>query len=402
MPKKKHISGNINGKSDFHVEFKPAKSGGLILNTHSKTSMLHGKKLNSIIKKTLQDLEVKNGELNITDNGGQYFVLQARIETVIKSANPILKKSSLDNLKKHAQYKTSKNRFRRSRLYIPGNQAKLMLNAGIHRPDAIILDLEDSVAPLEKQSARLIVRNALRTLDFFGAERMVRINQGNLGFEDLEAIIPHNVHVILIPKVESAEQLTKIDDEIKKISKKHGIKEQIFLMPILESAAGILNASNIAKASKNNIAIAIGLEDYTADIGVKRTNKGMESLFARSQVINAARSAGIQAIDTVFSDINDEISLRNSVKEAKELGFDGKGCIHPRQIQPIHEEFSPNDIDIKQAKEIVLAFDDAKSRGLGVVSLGSKMIDPPVVKRAQQTISLAIQMNLLPKNWKKI
>ena len=173
-------------------------------------------------------------------------------------------------------------------------------------------------------------------------------------------------------------------------------------MPILESAAGILNASNIAKASKNNIAIAIGLEDYTADIGVKRTNKGMESLFARSQVINAARSAGIQAIDTVFSDINDEISLRNSVKEAKELGFDGKGCIHPRQIQPIHEEFSPNDIDIKQAKEIVLAFDDAKSRGLGVVSLGSKMIDPPVVKRAQQTISLAVQMNLLPKNWKKI
>ena len=159
MPKKKHISGNINGKSDFHVEFKPAKSGGLFLNTHSKTSMLHEKKLNSIIKKTLQDLEVKNGELNITDNGGQYFVLQARIEAVIKSANPKLKKSSLDNLKKHAQYKTSKSRFRRSRLYIPGNQAKLMLNAGIHSPDAIILDLEDSVAPLEKQSARLIVRN---------------------------------------------------------------------------------------------------------------------------------------------------------------------------------------------------------------------------------------------------
>ena len=127
----------------------------------------------------------------------------------------------------------------------------------------------------------------------------------------------------------------------------------------------------------------------------------MESLFARSQVINAARSAGIQAIDTVFSDVNDESGLRNSVKEASELGFDGKGCIHPRQIQPIHEEFAPDGKDISQAQKIVLAFDDAISKGLGVVSLGSKMIDPPVVKRAQQTINLALQMNLIQKNWKK-
>ena len=401
MPKTKHISGNMNGKSDFHIEFSPANSGGLKVNIHSKTSTLHGKKLNSITKRTLKDLQVKNGSLTITDNGGQYFVLQARLEAVIKSANPQSNNTSLVDFKKHAKYKSCRDRFRRSRLYIPGNQAKLMLNAGIHCPDAIILDLEDSVAPSEKNSARLIVRNALRTLDFFGAERMVRINQGNLGIKDLEAIIPHNVHVILIPKVESAKQLIKIDDEIQRISKDHGIKRDIFLMPILESAAGILNSLEIAKACKNNIAIAIGLEDYTADIGVKRTNKGMESLFARSQVINAARSAGIQAIDTVFSDVNDESGLRNSVKEASELGFDGKGCIHPRQIQPIHEEFAPDAKDISQAQKIVLAFDDAISKGLGVVSLGSKMIDPPVVKRAQQTINLALQMNLIQKNWKK-
>ena len=173
-------------------------------------------------------------------------------------------------------------------------------------------------------------------------------------------------------------------------------------MPILESAAGILNSLEIAKASKNNVAIAIGLEDYTADIGVKRTNKGMESLFARSQVINAARSVGIQAIDTVFSDVSDKVGLKASVKEARELGFDGKGCIHPRQIQPIHEAFSPTDSEIEYAKKIVRAFDIAKSKGLGVVSLGSKMIDPPVVKRAQKTISLAQQMNLIPKNWNHV
>ena len=299
---------------------------------------------------TLNDLNIKHGKLNVTDNGGQYFVLQARIEAVIKSENPLLKEESLVDFKKHAKYKSHRERFRRSRLYLPGNQAKLMLNAGIHKPDAIILDLEDSVAPIEKSSARLIVRNALRTLDFFGSERMVRINQGKLGMKDLEAIIPHNVHLILIPKVESANQLKEVDLEIQKISKDHKRKDPVYLMPILESAAGILNSLEIAKASKNNVAIAIGLEDYTADIGVKRTIKGIESLFARSQVINAARTAGIQAIDTVFSDVNDNEGLRASVKEARELGFDGKGCIHPRQIQPIHEEFSPTDSEIEYAK----------------------------------------------------
>ena len=172
-------------------------------------------------------------------------------------------------------------------------------------------------------------------------------------------------------------------------------------MPILESAAGILNSLEIARASKNNVAIAIGLEDYTADIGVQRTNAGRESLFARSQVVNAARAVGIQAIDTVFSDVNDEESLRESVKEAKEIGFDGKGCIHPRQIKPIHDEFAPTSLEIDNAKKIVLAFNKAKSKGKGVVSLGSKMIDPPVVKRAQHAMDMAIMSGLISKNWKR-
>ena len=172
-------------------------------------------------------------------------------------------------------------------------------------------------------------------------------------------------------------------------------------MPILESASGILNSLEIAKASRNNVAIAIGLEDYTADIGVERTNKGRESLFARSQVVNAARSAGIQAIDTVFSDVNDEEYLRESVREAKEIGFDGKGCIHPRQIKPIHEEFLPTKTEVEKAKKIVLAFDNAEKKGLSVVSLGSKMIDPPVVKRALHTIDLSVSTGFVPKNWKR-
>ena len=401
MPKKKYSSGNPTAKSDFYVEFVPNNSGGVKIDIQSKTKVLHFSIIENSCQNTLADLKVKHGTLSVIDNGGQYFVLQARIESAIKLASPENINESLPIFKKHAQYKSSRNRFRRSRLYLPGTQAKLMLNAGIHQPDAIILDLEDSVAPSEKNSARIIVRNALRTLDFFGAERMVRINQGNLGLKDLEAIVPHNVHLILVPKVENAKQLKAVDDKIQNIRKDCGRKEPVYLMPILESAKGILNSFEIAKASKNNVAIAIGLEDYTADIGVERTNQGRESLFARSQVVNAARSAGIQAIDTVFSDVGDDVGLRLSVQEAKELGFDGKGCIHPRQIKPIHEEFAPSKTEIEKAKKIVLAFDIAEKKGLGVVSLGSKMIDPPVVKRALQTIDLAIATKLLNKNWKK-
>ena len=401
MSEKSYMSGNSEVKSDFCVSYSTENSGELNINIQSKTAILHGSKLKSITEKTLSDLGIKSGNLTIIDNGGQYFVLQARIEAAVKAANSKLKTESLPDFKQHSQYKSFRDRFRRSRLYLPGNQAKLMLNAGIHQPDAIILDLEDSVAPDEKDVARLIVRNALRTLDFFGAERMVRINQGKIGLKDLEEIVPQNVHLILVPKVENAKQLNEVDDKIQQIRKDCGRKEPVFLMPILESATGILNSLEIAKASKSNVAIAIGLEDYTADIGVQRTNKGHESLFARSQVVNAARSAGIQAIDTVFSDVNDEDGLRTSVQEAKELGFEGKGCIHPRQIKPVHEELAPSESEIEKAKKIIRAFVEAEAKGQGVVSLGSKMIDPPVVKRAQNTINLAVATGLVPKNWKR-
>ena len=401
MSKNNYSSGNPDSKSDFYVEFISANSGKIKISIQSKSKVLHRSKLEQTSQKTVTDLGIKHGKLSVTDNDGQYFVLQARIEAAVKKAHPKTLAESLPEFKKHARYKSKADCLRRSRLYLPGNQAKLMLNAGIHKPDAIILDLEDSVAPSEKDSARLIVRNALRYLDFFGAERMVRINPSKTGLKDLEAVIPHNVHLILVPKVETVEHLIEVDEKIQAIRKECGRREPVFLMPILESASGILNSLEIAKASRNNVAIAIGLEDYTADIGVQRTNEGRESLFARSQVVNAARAAGIQAIDTVFSDVNDEESLRESVRESKKIGFDGKGCIHPRQIKPIHEEFAPTEAEVEKAKKIVLAFDIAEKKGLSVVSLGSTMIDPPVVKRALHIIDLSVFTGLVPKNWKR-
>jgi citrate lyase subunit beta/citryl-CoA lyase len=218
---------------------------------------------------------------------------------------------------------------------------------------------------------------------------MVRINQLPKGLDDLKFIVPHNVHVILIPKCESAEQVKEVEKEVESLKKQNNIKSDIYFMPIIESAKGVINSYEIASASKYNCALAIGLEDYTADIGTQRTEEGKESFFARSMVVNAARATGIQPIDTVYSDVSNMEGLRQSVLEAKALGFEGKGCIHPRQVKIVHEAFTPTNEEIEKAKKIVLAFEEAEKKGLGVVSVGSKMIDPPVVKRAQKTLYLA-------------
>jgi citrate lyase subunit beta/citryl-CoA lyase len=172
-------------------------------------------------------------------------------------------------------------------------------------------------------------------------------------------------------------------------------------MPIVESAKGAWRAFEIAAAADTVVALAIGLEDYTADIGAERTPAGRESFWARSQVLNGARAAGVQPIDTVFSDVADEAGLRASVEEARGLGFVGKGCIHPRQIAVVHEGFAPTDAEIARARRIVLAFEDAERRGLGVVALGSKMVDPPVVKRALRTVRLAEAMGRLDAGWRE-
>jgi citrate lyase subunit beta/citryl-CoA lyase len=257
------------------------------------------------------------------------------------------------------------------------------------------------VAPDRKYEARFLVRNALRQLDFYGAERMVRINQVPRGLDDLEYLVPHNINLILLPKCESSEQIRQVNDRIRQINDRLGISSQIWLMPIIESALGVVKAYEIATAAENVVALAIGLEDYTADLGTRRTLEGNESFYARCQLVVACRAAGIQAIDSVFSDVDDTEGLRQTILRSKALGYDGMGCIHPRQIRVIHENYAPDKEEIEKAKKIVKAFDDAEAKGLGVVSLGSKMIDPPVVKRALKTITAAVKMGKLSQNWRE-
>ncbi len=384
-------------RSDCHVTCELRETGGIDLEVQSKVDWMFGRHLREQARSVLATLGVAHARLEIRDAGALPWTLSARMEAAVRAADPTVQGEALPVSAAGWEEGTTRGRLRRSRLYLPGNEPKFMINAGLYGADGLILDLEDSVAPEHKFAARYLVRNALRCLEFHGGERMVRINQGQLGLEDLDCLLGHNLHVVLVPKAETAEQIAAVDDRIaSRLGKNHGV----LLMPIIESAKGAWFAYDIAMAAKSVVALAIGLEDYTADLGTQRTAEGTESLWMRGAVVNAARAAGVAPIDTVFSDVGDTEGLRKSVKEAKALGFDGKGCIHPRQIQVIHDAFAPTEQELERALKIVKAFEEAQAKGLAAVSLGTKMIDPPVVKRALQTIDLAVACKVLGPGWK--
>jgi citrate lyase subunit beta/citryl-CoA lyase len=308
----------------------------------------------------------------------------ARLEAAVRRLRPDITTSALPDINPASRYPTSRQRLRRSRLYLPGNTPKFFINAGLHSPDAVVLDLEDSVPPAEKDAARILVRNALRAVSFYGAEKMVRINQLPQGLEDVRTLVPHGVHTLLLPKVELPDQVRAVDTLLTELQ-----AGDVYLIPIVESARGVLNAYAIASASPRIVGLAIGLEDYTADIGAQRTRDGRESLWACSQVINAARAAGVQPLGSVFSDIDDMDGLEVWTKEARLLGFDGVGCIHPRQVRVVHEAFTPSEEEIERAQRIMVAYEEALIEGRGVVVVDGKMIDAPVVERARRTLHLA-------------
>ncbi|MGC1390970.1 MAG: aldolase/citrate lyase family protein [Bacteroidales bacterium] len=402
MNKSIAIAGNSGPKvrSDCEIALELKSEGGKTIEVISKVKVLYGESIKNLITEVLDFFGIKHALVKIIDSGALPFVIAARVESAIRQLiNTDLE--YLPEFLKENNYSTTRDKFRFSRLYLPGNTPGLMINAGLHSADGIILDLEDSVAPEKKNEARILVRNALRQINLNGAERMVRINQGQRGLEDLHFVIPHNVNLVLLPKCESEEYIKQAEEEIAGIKKKLNIRNQVFLMPIIESALGIENSFKIARASENIVAIAIGLEDYTADLGVSRTVEGNESFYGRTRLVVAAKAAGIQPIDSVFSDVADMEALKQTVIVSKSLGFEGMGCIHPRQIPVINQGFAPDDTEIEKSKRIILAFEMAKLKGLGVVALGAKMIDPPVVVRAQKIIDLARRLALLSPDWIK-
>lgn len=388
-------AGRAGTPSDLQVRVELRGEGGVGIQLTSKVAAYYGQAIEQQVRDVLSALGVEHASIVLEDQGALPFTIAARVEAAARRAGGGTGKQALPDAVS-IPARSGKVRRRRSRLYLPGSSPKLFVNAGLHQPDAIILDLEDSVAPSEKDTTRILVRNALRAVSFGTCERMVRINQLPLGLDDLRETVPEAPDLILVPKVETPEEILEVDTAIHELEK-GGAPAGVWLMPIIESALGVENAFAIASASPRIAALTIGLEDLTADLGVVKTDHGAETLYARQKLVIAARAAGVQTIDSVYGDVEDQEGLLAYGRRSRAMGFEGMGCIHPRQIPVIHQAFAPGEKELEKALRIVEAFKDAEARGLGVVSLGTRMIDPPVVERARRLIDEARELGSLPE-----
>jgi citrate lyase subunit beta/citryl-CoA lyase len=268
----------------------------------------------------------------------------------------------------------------------------MIQNCSIYGADGVLLDLEDSIALAEKDAARKLVRRALLTLDFGGVERVVRINGRDTPFfeKDLEEIVPARPDAVRLPKVDGPEDVLAADRIISRLEKENGIEPgKVRIQAMLETARAIVNAAAIASASPRLSGLTLGGQDLAADLGIKATKDGRELLYAKSAVVIAAKAAGLEAFDTVYTDVNDLEGLLEAARTAVSLGFSGKAAIHPSQVPVIHQAFAPSESEVRKAKAVVRAAREAEARGAGVVALDGRMIDAPVVAQAERTLELA-------------
>jgi len=281
---------------------------------------------------------------------------------------------------------------RRSMLFLPGNNPNLLINGNCLGADAVIFDLEDAVSPAEKDAARILVRNTLRYMDFRGCETIVRINSIDTSYwqKDIDEVLPYKPSLILLPKTGSETDVLTADAYIASVEEKLGMEQgSVGLMPLIETALGVENAFRIASAASRVKALFLGAEDLTADLQCKRTKESREIEYARTRLVVAARAAGVEVYDTPFTDVNDDEGVWVDARTAKALGFNGKASISPRHVEVINSVFSPTQADVDYAYEVMDAIELAKKQGKGAIALHGKMIDAPIVVRAQRTIAMA-------------
>lgn len=296
-------------------------------------------------------------------------------------------------------------RLRKTMMFVPGSNAAMLRDVPLYGADSIMFDLEDAVSLKEKDSARVLVYAALKTFDYSSVETVVRINGLDTGgVQDVEAMVLAGVNVIRLPKTETAQDIVDVEAVITEVEEKNNIPVgQTKMMAAIESAQGVLNAPDIAKSSARLIGIALGAEDYVTNMKTRRYPDGQELFFARSMILHAARAAGIAAIDTVYSDVNNVEGFQQEVRLIKQLGFDGKSVINPRQIPLVNAIYAPTEKEIQNAKEVIWAIREAEEKGSGVISLKGKMIDKPIVERAERVVALALDAKLLTeedvKSW---
>ena len=344
--------------------------------------------IRAVVEKTASALGVSKAKVAITDRGALDYVISGRVEAALRLTFPELTSATSRSIPREA---SERHRIRRSRLYAPGNNPRLLIGLELHGADCVVVDLEDSVPLSEKRATRILVKYMLTAVKF--SEVWVRINAlDTYGRDDLAEILRGRPHGICLPKAESSADVISLSKEIEELESSYGISSgTTYIMPIIETARGVLHSEEIASADQRVVIIAFGAEDFTRDMGARRTEESL--LFARSMIVTAAKAVGIQASDTVYSNLDDEKGLIAEAKQARNLGFDGKGVINPRQIEPIHAVFSPTEQEIEEARQIVAAAEEAEKHGLGAIAIEGKMIDKPVLARAQQTLELAALVN---------
>ncbi|WCE31374.1 citrate (pro-3S)-lyase subunit beta [Vibrio sp. SCSIO 43137] len=283
-------------------------------------------------------------------------------------------------------------KLRRSMLFVPGSNAAMLSNTFIYTPDAIMFDLEDSVSIREKDTARMLVYNTLQHPMYQNIETIVRVNglDTKFGHDDVKAVVKAGVNAVRLAKTDTVQDVIDMDNLISEAEEEFGREAgSTRMLAAIESAMGINNAVEIAKASPRLIGIALGAEDYVRDLRTQRTPEGTELLFARCSILQAARAAGIMAFDTVYSDANNEQGFLNEAEHIKSLGFDGKSLINPRQIEMLHNVFAPSQAEVDHALAVIEVAEEAEAQGSGVASLNGKMVDSPIIERARWTLQRA-------------
>ena len=286
---------------------------------------------------------------------------------------------------------------RRSMLFLPGNNPNMLINGNCLGADAVIFDLEDAVSPDQKDAARILVRNTMKYMDFRGCEIIVRINSIDTPYwkKDLDEVMPYKPALILLPKTGTAADAQAADAYMTEVETRLGLEYgTVGLMPLIETAMGVENAFQIASSAKRVQALFLGAEDLTADLQCKRTKEGREIEYARTRLVVAARAAGVAVYDTPFTDVNDDEGIVVDATLAKGLGFTGKAAISPRHVEVINSVFSPTQKEVDYAYEVMEAIALAKKQGKGAISLYGKMIDAPIVARAEQTIAMARELGM--------
>lgn len=283
-------------------------------------------------------------------------------------------------------------RKRRSMLYVPGNSAAMVQQAGVFGADCVLLDLEDAIAPSEKDAARALLKYSIPAVNFYGAEVTVRVNHLDtpFGFDDLQELVPIQPDALRLPKIETADDVLRVVQMVEKIEERHNLPhDHLKFQAMIETAVGVENALEIAKSSPRVHAITIGGQDLAADMGIVLEKGGQGLDYASKRIVMAAKAARIEAMDTVFVDVDDEAGLRQATRYAKEIGFTGKAAINPRQIEVINDVFTPSEAEIEKAIDIITAYKQHQAQGIGVFAIHGKMVDAPIVTRALRLLELA-------------